>query len=102
MACIAQLAFAECSRLWCINPGGQSGVWIQLAADMQGLPAVSLARDPGAALAAAFVAGMGAGVFRSWNEIDPFVALWSVAQPDGKTRAEPALVSNLTGTIHPD
>jgi len=34
-------------------------VWRQITADVLGLPVVSLAGDPGAALAAAFVAGMG-------------------------------------------
>lgn len=62
--------------------GARSAVWRQIAADVLGLPIGSLARDPGAALAAAFVAGMGAGVFRSWDEIDRFVVLGPVAQPD--------------------
>jgi xylulokinase len=62
--------------------GARSPLWRQIAADAIGLPVSYLALDPGASLAAAFVAGMGVGAFASWDEIDRFVTIDDTIYPD--------------------
>lgn len=61
--------------------GARSPLWRQMAADVLNLPVAYLVDNPGASLAAAFVAGMGVGVFPSWRAIERFVTLQEVTQP---------------------
>jgi xylulokinase len=45
--------------------GGRSGLWRGMLADLYGLPVSTLAADEGAALGAAILAGVGAGLYPS-------------------------------------
>jgi xylulokinase len=41
-----------------------------------------VAHHPGSSLGAAFIAGMGAGVFSDWGEIERFIRISGVIEPD--------------------
>ncbi len=69
------------------NGGARSQLWKQVVADVLGLPLEPLAGHPGSSLGAAFVAGMGAGLFRDWGEIERFVHLMPPVEPDGTAAA---------------
>ena len=47
--------------------------WPQITSDVLGIPLEHIADHPGSSLGAAFVAGMGTGVFKDWGEIDQFL-----------------------------
>jgi xylulokinase len=64
------------------NGGARSGLWKQITADVLGLSLEHVARHPGSSLGAAFIAGMGVGVFRKWEEIDNFIEIDTVVRPD--------------------
>lgn len=64
------------------NGGAHSRLWKQITADVLGVTLEPVAGHPGSSLGAAFVAGMGAGVFRSWDEIERFIKLEDPVQPD--------------------
>lgn len=64
------------------NGGARSDLWKQITADVLGLPLEHVAQHPGSSLGAAFVAGMGVGVFQKWEEIDNFIEIDTVVQPD--------------------
>jgi xylulokinase len=66
------------------NGGARSALWRQITADVLGLPLEQIAHHPGSSLGAAFVAGMGVGVFQDWGEIERFVAIRDVTEPDLK------------------
>ncbi len=51
------------------NGGAKSKFWCQIAADVIGSPIRSYASHPGSAMGVAFLAGMAAGVFESWEDI---------------------------------
>lgn len=68
-------------RVRVTNGGARSRLWKQVTADVIGLPLETLRSHPGSALAAAFVAGMGVGVFTSWDEIERFVEVGETIQP---------------------
>jgi xylulokinase len=67
--------------------GARSPLWRQIMADVLNMPITYLAHNPGAALAAAFIAGMGVGVFRSWDEIERFIQVDDVTNPSGDSGA---------------
>lgn len=69
------------------GPGARSPLWLQITADILERPIAPLVNTPGAALAAAFVAGMGAGVFDSWADIERFVTPGDVVEPTPAHRA---------------
>lgn len=69
-------------RVVAAEGGASSRLWRQILADVLQAPILHLAENPGAALAAAFVAGMGVGVFRSWDEIEKYILLDSITAPD--------------------
>ncbi len=68
-------------RVRVTNGGARSRLWKQVTADVIGLPLETLRSHPGSALGAAFVAGMGVGVFTSWDEIERFVEVGETIQP---------------------
>jgi xylulokinase len=63
------------------NGGARSGLWGQITADVLGLPLETVHVAGGSALGAAFVAGMGSGLLRSWQDIDRFVTVDQVIEP---------------------
>ncbi|MDR7419887.1 MAG: FGGY-family carbohydrate kinase, partial [Armatimonadota bacterium] len=67
--------------------GAHSVTWRQITADVLGLPLERVAQNPGSALGAAFVAGMAVGAFGNWYEIERFVAVAGVTDPDARHAA---------------
>jgi xylulokinase len=61
------------SRIVATNGGVTSGLWRQIAANALGMPITSFRGHPGSSLGVAFVAGMAAGMFDDWREIDRFL-----------------------------
>ncbi|WP_298981229.1 FGGY-family carbohydrate kinase [Caldilinea sp.] len=64
------------------NGGARSMLWKQITADVLGLPLEQIARHPGSSLGAAFVAGMGVGAFRRWEEIERYIQIEGVVEPN--------------------
>ena len=75
------------SRARVTNGGASSWLWKQVVADITGLTLEPVIDHPGSALGAAFAAGIGAGAFGAWDEIDRFVAIGEPVEPDQATRA---------------
>jgi xylulokinase len=50
-----------------------------------GLPLEQIAKHPGSSLGAAFVAGKGVGAFESWNDIEQFIDIEKVIEPDSRS-----------------
>jgi xylulokinase len=69
-------------RIIASEGGATSRLWRQIAADVLNCPIQYLANNPGSSLGAAFVAGIGVGLFTSWNDIDRFVAIEDVTTPN--------------------
>ncbi|HYL80511.1 MAG TPA: FGGY-family carbohydrate kinase [Candidatus Acidoferrum sp.] len=64
------------------NGGAHSRLWKQVTADVLGLPLEEIARHPGSSLGAAFVAGKGVGLFQAWQDIERFIRIAEVVEPD--------------------
>lgn len=69
------------------NGGARSMLWKQITADVLGLPLEQIARHPGSSLGAAFVAGMGVGAFRRWEEIERYIQIEGVVEPNPTNHA---------------
>lgn len=69
------------TRVRVTNGGARSGLWTQITADVLGMPLEKLRSQGGSAVGAAFVAGMGAGAFSDWHEIERFVHVGGVVEP---------------------
>jgi xylulokinase len=67
-------------RVRVTDGGSKSKVWTQITADIIGLPLEKIAMRSGSAVAAAFVAGIGTGVFASWTDISRFVEVTEVIE----------------------
>jgi xylulokinase len=65
--------------------GASSALWRQIIADVLELPVVRRDHRSGAALGAAFAAGMGAGVLRSWSDITSLAGAGETVLPDPRT-----------------
>jgi xylulokinase len=85
--------------------GSQSRVWSQITADVLGIPLEKVTMRSGSAFAAAFCAGMGVGAFSEWRDIDRFVAVDEVVEPqhydiyDRNYRAYRELYPALKGVL---
>ncbi len=64
------------------NGGARSKLWKQVTSDVLGFPLEQIASHPGSSLGAAFVAGMGVGVFEDWAEIERFIEIDRVVEPN--------------------
>lgn len=72
----------EATKARVTNGGARSRLWRQITADVLGLKLEQIARHPGSSLGAAFVAGMGIGVFHDWGEIERYINISAVTEPD--------------------
>jgi xylulokinase len=77
----------EPRRVRVTNGGAHSALWKQVTADVLGIPLEVPRASGGSALGAAFTAGMGSGMFGSWNEIDRFVEITEIVEPAQDARA---------------
>ncbi|MBT9176939.1 MAG: Xylulose kinase [Firmicutes bacterium] len=64
------------------NGGARSSLWRQITADVLGIPLEQIAGHPGSSLGAAFVAGMGVGVFRDWGDIERYITIAAITEPN--------------------
>jgi len=67
--------------------GASSALWRQIIADVLALPVVRRDHRSGAALGAAYAAGMGAGVLGSWSDITRLAGVGESVLPDPRTAA---------------
>jgi xylulokinase len=64
------------------NGGARSILWKQITSDILGIQLEEVANHPGSSLGAAFIAGMGIGKFKEWNEIERFIKISSIIIPN--------------------
>jgi len=69
-------------RTMVTNGGARSRLWKQITADVLGLRLHQIAEHPGSSLGAAFIAGMGVGLFQDWGEIEKFITIAAVTEPN--------------------
>jgi len=69
-------------RIRVTNGGARSFLWKQITSDVLGLPLEIVENHPGSSLGVAFVAGLGAGVFSSWDDIDKSIEIKNIVQPN--------------------
>jgi xylulokinase len=74
------------ARVRVTNGGARSALWKQVVSDVIGYPLEVLSAQ-GSELGAAFAAGMGVGVFSGWDEIERFVSVEAVVEPDDAAAA---------------
>ena len=79
---VLEAAGLKPTRFMATNGGVSSPIWRQIAADVLDQPITSFRNHPGSVLGVAFVAGMAAGLFDNWTEIDRFLTDRSVNEPD--------------------
>lgn len=72
----------ETGRVLACDGGAASDLWVQITADVLGLPIERLREHPGSSLGAAFVAGMGVGALNDWAEITAHVRPDRVFEPN--------------------
>jgi xylulokinase len=66
----------------CANGGARSTLWKQVTADVLGIRLEQVADHPGSSLGAAFCAGMGVGAFKRWDEVERYIKISTITQPD--------------------
>jgi xylulokinase len=74
-------------RVRVTNGGAHSLLWRQITADILGLALEQIAHHPGSSLGAAFLAGKGVGAFTDWSQIEAFIEVSSVTQPNPENHA---------------
>jgi len=93
------------SRARVTKGGARSELWPQVTADVLGIPLERIAHHPCSSLGAAFVAGMGVGSFADWGEIERYLTVEHVTQPDPEAHERyqqlVALYLDLYPTLQP-
>jgi xylulokinase len=75
------------TRIVASDGGTRSAVWMQVAADVLGMPVQLLQGHPGSCLGAAYVAGVAIGALPGWGEMGRFVQPARVVEPDARATA---------------
>jgi len=70
------------NRIVACDGGAASDLWLQISADVLNRPVQRLLRHPGSCLGAAYVAGVGVGVFKDWAGIGRYVEPGEIFHPD--------------------
>ena len=80
---------AQPQRLIAIGGGVQDALWLQICSDVTGLPQDVPAQTIGAAYGDAYIAGMAAGIFKDWRELqDSWVNIDRRIQPNLEAKAK--------------
>jgi xylulokinase len=82
------------------NGGAHSQLWRQITADVLGLRLEKIADHPGSSLGAAFVAGMGIGAFDRWDQIEQFIKIAGVTEPNAEHHAQYRQLFNVYREIY--
>jgi len=62
--------------------GAKSPLWCQIAADVLGEEVKAFPSHPGSALGVAFLAGMQAGLYTEWDQINSFLTDYKIYKPN--------------------
>ncbi len=73
------------TRIVASDGGTRSAVWMQIAADVLGMPVQLLEGHPGSCLGAAYIAGVAIGALPDWQQMGRFVRPARVVQPSAAT-----------------
>ncbi|HEC22681.1 MAG TPA: carbohydrate kinase [Chloroflexi bacterium] len=84
---LEEMGFHPGERVMVTNGGARSALWKQITADVLNLRLHVLARHPGSSLGAMFVAGMGIGAFEGWSQIERYLLIESVIEPNPEHHA---------------
>jgi xylulokinase len=71
----------------CANGGARSVLWKQVTSDVLGIRLEQVADHPGSSLGSAFCAGMGIGAFTRWDEIERYIRIATINEPDPANHA---------------
>lgn len=74
-------------RVYATNGGAKSRLWLQIAADILGVPVIAYKNHPGSSLGVAFLAGKAIGIYTSWNEIGLCIPEQKTYYPDAEAHA---------------
>ena len=77
-----EIGFRPNPTVMVTNGGAHSALWRQVTADVLGLTLHALDEHPGSSLGAMFVAGMGVGAFDDWGQIDRFLRISNITEPN--------------------
>ena len=66
------------------NGGALSKIWGKIISNIIGYPINYLSENPGSAMGAAFIAGMGTGLFKKWSKVKNFTDISETIYPDKK------------------
>jgi sugar (pentulose or hexulose) kinase len=92
---------ARLDRVNLTGGGSRPALWRQILADVLGLPVTHHEHDHGAALGAAFAAGMGTGAFRSWDAGAGLTAVAGRTEPDPRTAGRYAEFYAVYRSLYP-
>lgn len=79
---VLEEASLKIQRVRVANGGAASKLWRQITSDVVGFPLEGVENHSGSSLGAAFVAGMGVGAFSNWDEIEKFIRVQTITEPD--------------------
>lgn len=77
---------AAVTRVLACDGGAASDLWLQIAADAIGHPVQRVANHPGSSLGAAYVAGVGLGLFKDYSGISNYVSGGRIFEPNPKIK----------------
>ena len=69
-------------RVVAVNGGAKSRLWRQIVTDVIGFNQDYVAKNPGAPLGDAFLAGIGTGQIQNWDSINEWVKVTDTSKPD--------------------
>lgn len=69
-------------RVFISDGGAKDPLWRKITADAVGVDVQYITDNPGSSLGAAFIAGVSAGLFADWNEIDKFLTHSQIVTAD--------------------
>ncbi len=72
-------------RILASDGGTASRIWMQIAADILGMPVQLLANHPGSCLGAAWLAGIGIGAVSDWAGVNRFIDEGPLISPNPQT-----------------
>ncbi|MHA1834869.1 MAG: FGGY-family carbohydrate kinase [Candidatus Baldrarchaeia archaeon] len=81
---IARSLGVNIREMLAVNGGAKSRLWRQIISDITGVPQLYVSPAPGAPFGDAFIAGIGTGIFKNFEEIKSYIHPKEKTEPNNK------------------
>jgi len=98
---IAKSLGVDIKEMLAVNGGARSRIWRQIISDITGVPQLYVSPAPGAPFGDAFIAGIGTGIFKKFEDIKKYIYIKERTESNNKNHEVYSKLYNVYLKLYP-